>query len=254
MKPATLLAIGCLVTACWIGSVSQAEACTCSGGETLDSRDRSVAVFEGTVVDQRLVVHADGLYWFPAPQQFIAVRRVWKGVSTDRVSALYLNAGMCSGPAPVGMPVLFFLIDEHGSLAYMLCSPNRPIAGAEEALAKLGPPIATFDDRSATLNIPATMPLSRRLRAFVVVAVAYYRNAQVFPFPHVYPPLKWSHGLLLGVLLFQLVSAILLLMRRLRRRSVLLFATSAMTLAALLLWTGHDLMSGPNMSHLTFWS
>src|SRR5262245_17915958 len=135
VKSATLVSIGCLATACWIGSVSRADACSCSPPETLVARDRSVAVFEGTVVDQRITLVADGPIWFPAPEQDIVVRRVWKGVSTNRVSVLYLNGGMCSGSAPVGVTALFFMTEERGRLAYGLCLPNQLITMAAQALA-----------------------------------------------------------------------------------------------------------------------
>ena len=84
MKPATLVSIGCLATACWIGSVSPAEACSCSPPETLVARDRSFAVFEGTVVDQRITL-IPGLRIL-APEQDIVVGRVWKGEVTNQVS------------------------------------------------------------------------------------------------------------------------------------------------------------------------
>jgi hypothetical protein len=100
MKPATLFSIVCLATACWLGSVSRADACSCGYPDTLVARDASAAVFEGTVVDRRVILVSDGDYWFPAPEQDIVVRRVWKGVSTDRVSVLYLNGGMCSAAVP----------------------------------------------------------------------------------------------------------------------------------------------------------
>jgi hypothetical protein len=46
MKPAALFSIWCLATACWMGSVSPADACTCGFPETLVARDASVAVYE----------------------------------------------------------------------------------------------------------------------------------------------------------------------------------------------------------------
>jgi hypothetical protein len=259
MKPGTLLTLVCLVTGCWIGSVSCAEACTCAGTETLAARDASAAVFEGTVVDQRITLFSDGPFLLPAPAQDIVVRRVWKGVATSRVSVLYLNGGMCSGSIPVGMTALFFLRQERGRLEYALCSSNQPIAYAREAIATLGPPIATFDERPpASISVPATLPFSRRLRAFVVVGAAYYFNASVPLFyrypPEFRPPLKWSHGLLLCALLLQFVAAIVFVWRRLPRRGVLLFATSALTFAALLLWTGHDLVTRQGIHDLLSWS
>ena len=144
MKPATLVSIGCLATACWIGSVSHAEACSCSPPETLVARDRSFAVFEGTVVDQRITLIPS--LRILAAEQAIVVGRVWKGEVTNQVSVLYLEHGMCSGATPVGATALFFMVQGEGRLAYGLCSSGVPIADAAPALAKLGPPIATFDD------------------------------------------------------------------------------------------------------------
>lgn len=243
----------------WIGSVSNADACSCSGAETHAERDASAAVFEGTIVDQRITLISDGLFLFPTPAQDIVVGRVWKGVATNRVSVLYLNRGLCSGSIPVGMTALFFLRQERGRLQYAGCSSNQSIAYAGRAIAALGPPIATFDDRPpASLTVPATLPFSRRLRALVVVGAAYYFNGTLplfyfYPITF-YPPLKWSHGLLLCALLLQFVAAIVFLWRRLPRRSLLLFATSALTLAALLLFTGHDLVTRKGMHGLLSWS
>jgi hypothetical protein len=232
--------------------VSRADACTCSAPQTILARDASAAVFEGTVVDQRITLVSDGGFWFPVPEQAIVVRRVWKGVSTDRASVLYLNGGMCSGTIPVGMTALFFLRHERGRLAYGLCMPNQSIADAAPALATLGPPIATFADRSAeALTIPATLPPSRRLRAVIAAAVAYYVNASLARRFH--PPLGWGHRLLLGVLLLQVVSAIVFVSRRLLRRGLLLCATSAMTIVVLLLWTGVDVVVRPGVSDLLSW-
>ena len=251
MTPAKLISLGCLAAACWMVSVSPADACSCSSAETLVARDASVAVFEGTVVDRRITLAADGAFWFPAPEQDIVVRRVWKGVSTDRVSVLYLNRGMCSGEAPLGVTALFFVTEEGGRLAYGLCLPNQLIADAAPALATLGPPIATFADPSAAARtIPATLPPSRRLRAVVVAAAAHYHNASIVLF---HPPLHWGHGLLSCVLLLQFVAAIIFVSRRRLRRSLLLLATSAMTIVVLLLWTGHALASGPEMGDLLSW-
>ena len=227
LKPATLVTIGFLATASWMGSVSDADACSCGFPETLVARDASAAVFEGTVVDRRITLVSDGAFWFPAPEQDIVVRRVWKGVSTNRVSVLYLNGGMCSGAVPVGMTALFFMRQERGRLKYGLCLPNQPITDAAQALAALGPPIATFADRpAAALTVPAALPRSRRLRAVVATAGAYYLNGSIDRF-RFHPPLQWGHRLLLCVLLLQFVSAIILASRRLLRRSLLLCATSA---------------------------
>jgi hypothetical protein len=78
------------------------------------------------------------------------------------------------------MTALFFIRQERGRLTYGLCLPNQPITSAAQALAALGPPIATFADRSAAaLTVPATLPLSRRLRALFATAAAYYLNASL---------------------------------------------------------------------------
>lgn len=256
MKPATLLSLACLVTACWMGSVSDAVACTCSGGETLASRDASAAVFEGTVVDQRIIVAAEGPIWLSYPEQVIVVGRVWKGVSTNRLTVLYKNRGMCSGMVPVGMTALFFLRREGGGLVYGLCSPNQSIEGASQAFAKLGPPVATFADRPpAAETIPTTMPLSRRLRAFAAAGTAYYLNMPLMMVFRFDPPWVWHYGLLMGVLLLQLAFTIRLLSRRLLRRGFLLFASSGATLVVMLLWTGYDLLVRREMdSTLLYWS
>ena len=99
MKSATLVLTGCLAMACWTGSASPAEACSCSPPETLVARDRAFAVFEGTVVDQRITFSRS--LALLAGEQDIVVGRVWKGEMANQVSVLYLDHGMCSGAAPV---------------------------------------------------------------------------------------------------------------------------------------------------------
>lgn len=256
MKPRTLLTLLCLVTGCWLASVSNADACECSGMETLAARDAATVVFEGMVVDQRVTAFFQGRLLFPVAAQDIAVRRVWKGGVTNRVSVFHLDR-LCSNTMPVGMTALFFLIQERGRLEYTACLGTQQIANAWRAIATLGPPIATFDFRPPTLlAVPPTLPLSRHLRALAVVGAAYYFNASVRLFyynlmPH--PRLTWGHGLLLCALLLQFVAAIVLLWRRLPRRSLLLFATSTLTLAALLLWTGNHVITQLRMHDLLYW-
>jgi len=252
MKPATLVSIGCLATAFWIGSVSPAEACSCSPPETLVARDRSVAVFEGTVVDQRITL-LPGLH-IVAGEQDIVVGRVWKGEVTNQVSVLYLEHGMCSGASPVGATALFFMVQKEGRLAYGLCSDGVPIADA--ALAKLGPPIATFDDDPAPAVIgSAALPPWRRLSTYVATAVMYYFNASDDQLQRLRyrPPLHAGPGLLLSVLFVLVVSLITLASRRLRRLSVPLMVTSAMTVGGLLVWVGHDLASRPEIVEVLFY-
>ena len=66
---------------------------------------------------------------------------------------------MCSGAARVGATALFFMVQEEGRLAYGLCSDGVPIADAAPALAKLGPPMATFDgDPAPALTAEALPP------------------------------------------------------------------------------------------------
>lgn len=252
MKPATLVSIGCLAAACWMGSLSPAEACSCSPPETLVARDMSFAVFEGTVVDQRITL----LPGVPilAGQQDILVRRVWKGEVTNQVSVLYLNHGMCSGAAAVGSTALFFMVQEEGRLAYALCSSGMLIADAAPALAQLGEPIATFDDDPAA-RTGAALPPWRRLSTYVATAVVYYFNASDDQLQRLQyrPPLHADAGLLLSVLFVLVVSLISLVSARLWRFSVPLVVTSAMTAGALLVWVGHDLASRPEIVEVLFY-
>jgi len=253
MKPATLVSIG-LATACWIGSVSPAEACSCSPPETLVARDWSFAVFEGTVVDQRITL-VPGLGIF-AGEQDIVVARVWKGEVTNQVSVLYLNHGMCSGAARVGATALFFMVQGKGHLAYGLCSSGVPIADAVPALAKLGPPIAMFDDDPApALTGAAALPLWRRLSTYVATAAVYYFNASDDQLQRLQyrPPLDAGPGLLLSVLFVLVVSLITLASGRLRRLSVPLVVTSAITAGGLLVWVGHDVASRPEIVEVLFY-
>lgn len=254
MKPSTLVSIGCLATACWIGSVSPAEACSCSSPETLVARDRSFAVFEGTVVDQRITL-IPSLH-IAAGEQDILVGRVWKGEVTNQVSVLYLEHGMCSGATRVGATALFFMVQKEGRLAYGLCSDGVPIADAAPALAKLGAPIATFDDGTEpALTGAAALPLWRRLNMYVATATVYYFNASDDQLQrlHYRPPLHADAGLLLSVLFVLVVSVITLASGRLRRLSVPLFVMSAMTVGGLLVWVGYDLASRPEIVEILFY-
>jgi hypothetical protein len=254
MKRATLISIGCLAAACWIVSVSPAEACSCSPPETLVARDWSFAVFEGTVVNQRITLnHTLPIF---AAEQDIVVKRVWKGDVTNQVSVLYLNHGMCSGAAPVGATALFFMVQEQGRVAYGLCSSGMLIADAAPALAQLGPPIATFDDDPAPALIgAAALPPWRRLNMYVATAVVYYFNASDDQLQRLQyrPPLHAGPGLMVSVLFVLLVALLSLASARLRRLSVPLVVTSVMTVGCLLVWVGHDLASRPEIVEVLFY-
>lgn len=254
MKLATLVSIGCMAAACWIGSVSRAEACSCSPPETLVARDTSFAVFEGTVVDQRITL-VPGLQFY-AGEQDIVVGRVWKGEVTKQVSVLYLHHGMCSVAAPVGSTALFFMVQEEGRLAYSFCSPDQPIADAGPALTKLGQPIGTFDDDPAPALIgTAALPPWRRLSTYVATAVVYYFSASDDQLQRLQyrPPLDAGPGLLLSVLLVLVVAVITLASGRLRRLSVPLAVTSAITIGGLLVWVGYELASRPEIVAVLFY-
>lgn len=254
MKRATLVSIVCLATVCWIGSVSPAEACSCSPPETLVARDRAVAVFEGTVIDQRITL-IPGLH-IVGGEQDIVVRRVWKGELTNQVSVLYLEHGMCSGATPVGATALFFMTQKEGRLAYGLCSDGVPIAHAAPDLAKLGPPMATFDDDPArALTAAAALSPWRRLRTYVATAITYYFNESDDQLQRLQyrPPLHASAGLLLSVLFVMVVAVIILASGRLRRFSLPLVVTSAITVGSLLVWVGHDLASRPEIVRVLFY-
>lgn len=251
MKPAMLLSLACLAVGCCVGAASRVEACSCGETPTLQARDASVAVFEGIVVDRQLILRSEVLIfgWFPASMDDIIVGRVWKGVSAKRVSALYLNRGMCTGPVPIGKPALFFLREEHGRLVYGLCLHNPSIQTAGRAIETLGPPIARFTDLSvAGITVPQTPPLSRRLHSFVLVASAYYLNAPFFE-----PALRWEYAALGCVVMLEFVCAIVFMLRRQARRGLSLFTASAVTLLVLLLWTGHYLLSWPGASDVLYW-
>jgi hypothetical protein len=251
MKPATLLSLACLVVGCWAGAAARVEACSCVDTPPLQARDASAAVFEGTVVDRRLTLRSQVLIfgWLPVPEDDIIVGRVWKGVSTKRVSALYLNRGMCNGPVPVGKTVLFFLKEKDGRLVYGYCLHSPLIQSAGPAIEALGAPIARFADLpAADVTVPSTPPLWRRLHSSVLVATAYYLTP-----PYFHPPLRWGDALLWFVVLLQLAFAIAFISRRQFWRGLPLFTTSAATLLVLLLWTGHYLMSWPGASEVLYW-
>ena len=268
MKASTVIGIACVAAVCWMASVLPAEACSCSPPGTREAFERAVAVFEGTVVDQRITLVRDlSLY---GSEQDIAVGRVWKGVATNRVSVVYLEHGMCSGAAPVGVKVLLFMMQKGGRLAYGLCHSGQSIADAAPALDVLGPPIATFDDQVPVMRSgPASLSLTRRLASYVATAVSYSVNLDRLrehqewlrsrDTPGVRllspPPAQVNPGLVLGLVVLLMIAAavFVLVPGRFRRVSLVLGATSATAVVALVLWTGHELASRPDIVDALFY-
>lgn len=255
MRPAALVWMG-MVAACVMAVASPAEACSCGWPPTLEARDRAVAVFEGTVVDQRITLFTGSNVL--APEQDIVVGRVWKGDVPKRVSVLYLSRGMCESAAPAGMKVLFFFVDyqEPGRLHYGGCMPNQPIADAADAIAVLGPTLATFDDDPAAMwSGAAGLPLWRQLSTYAATAASYYLNASNHRLHRLNyrPPVNVGPGLMLSVAFVLGVCLITLASGQLRRFSMAMIFTAVITGGCLLVWIGHDIASRPEIVGVLFY-
>jgi hypothetical protein len=210
-----------------------AEGCTCapepSAAEALAVAD---AGFVGTIVDQRAILHIDGIYTGPAIEYDVVVQRAWKGVGERRLSLRRLSP--CAPGFGVGETSLIYATRMHGALVVPSCLPTKRITDAARALVQLGEPVLTFPGHAQP--VATSLSLSRWMRAHVVAGIGIY--AFTYTQRDWISP-TWDMFLLLAVAALLVgIAAVSFVRRRWRAGGAWLGAT-LLALAAHVLWTGH---------------
>jgi hypothetical protein len=215
---------------------ARAEACKCGAEPTpREALAAADAAFVGTIVDQRSYINVDSSYTGPAIEYDVIVQRAWKGIVQPRLSLRRLSR--CSPAFSVGQTSLIFAGGEHGHLAVWPCLPVKPVAKASEDLAQLGAASVTF--AGPARPVATSLPLSRRLRAYVVTGIGVY--AYTYTERQWISP-TWDMILLSTASVVLVVAAAVSLLRRRWRAGAWFLAASILMLAVNVLWTGHVFM------------
>jgi hypothetical protein len=153
----------------------EAAACQCGERPSLQESLGATAIFEGTIVDKRVVFASQYGEVFPAVEYEFSVLRSWKGVSNERVWLLggYSN---CASHFYGNQRYLVFASphwEEPGALSASICSRTRPISAAADDIRDLGSPRISFRDHSGSRN---GLPMSRVIRAHAVAGIAGFKT------------------------------------------------------------------------------
>lgn len=169
-RHAFILIVVCLLT-------RAAAACVCAGVPT---RDRSFAsadvVFEGVVVEKRIVLTRSYDWYLPVDEYELAVVHVWKGVTGPRVT-LIGSHGSCARHFAAGRRYVIYAVKDErpGVFTDLICGTSHRVRPEREATtAYMGAPLVTFAAPAA--NMPFIAPPSYRRRAYVVAGVAVLAN------------------------------------------------------------------------------
>lgn len=210
-----------------------AEACKCApeppAREALAAAD---AGFVGTVVDQRTILHVDGVYTGPGIEYDMIVQRAWKGVAERRLSIRRLSR--CAPAFRVGETSLVYAGHVGRHFVVFNCAWPKRLDRATADIVQLGTPMLTFPGEAQP--VATSRPLSRWIRAHVlsglgVYAFTYANRDWATP--------TWDMVLLTSVGALFAVAAAVSLLRRRWRAAAGFVAASVLTVAAGVVWAGH---------------
>ncbi len=161
---------GILLASAVLLFATEAAGCQCGARPSLQESLEATAIFEGTIVDKRVVFATYYDEIFPAVEYEFAVSRSWKGVSSRRVWLLggYSN---CATHFWGNERYLVFASphwEKPGALSSSICSRTRSIAAAGDDLRELGEPRMSFRDQ---INPPRSLPTSRMVRAYAITGI-----------------------------------------------------------------------------------
>ena len=150
-------------------------ACQCGRKFTpAEGLANATAVFEGRVIDTRIVLAHERGWLGPVPEYEFLVSRMWKGSPSPTVT-LRADYSNC---ARLFTADAFYLVyawpheDIRTRLSSTKCDPTTPISDAEADLAALGPAMTTYRQNPSS---PQRSPASR-VRAYALGGVAAYAN------------------------------------------------------------------------------
>ena len=225
------------------------EACSCPPEPSpSEGRRSATAVIEARVVDQRAVfIIYDGIGIYPAIDYEVTVTRVWKGTHGRTVHVL--RRGPCDPAFRIGTAYLIYAAADHGHrLVVWACTPTKPADDAARDVAELGVPIAVFDQTATP--VPVSMPVRRRLRAYVLVGLAGYawmlserRDAFVS-----------VEGAWLAAVVLQVCLGVICARRRRSRLGALLLGGAVPTALFAIIWSGQRALQNEWFSPFLMWS
>jgi hypothetical protein len=154
--------------------------CLCPGiPNAEESRRKAVAIFEGVVVEKRVVVSEEWDGWFtPANEYDFAVVHVWKGVPRPRLT-LIGGMGGCAKHFSPGRRYVVYAVPglERGSLTDLACgTTHRVRPDWEPPLAYMGAPLATFEEPARDALPPASPSTWYVRRAYVAAGAAVFAS------------------------------------------------------------------------------
>ena len=208
------------------------EACKCAPEPTaVEALAMVDAGFVGTIVDQRTILHIDGLYTGPVIEYDVIVQSVWKGVVERRLALRRLSP--CAPSFRVGETSLIYAGGEKGRLVVLNCIRPKRIAEATPDLVQLGAPMVTFPGQ--VQPVATSLPFSRWMRAHIVAGTAVYAFT--------YINREWASPtadmiLLTATAVLLVVAAAASFVRRRWRVGSGLLAAAFLTLVANIFWTG----------------
>jgi hypothetical protein len=234
-------------------NVPGASACSCgripSAGEAL--RESSV-VFEGTVVDKRVVLGLTDGWVFPVEEYTFAVQRIWKGLPSHQ---FVLREGFDDCDRRFRGRITYLVFAAHVQndpklLGSGKCSPTKPRSEALVDFAALGSPTASF---SGSRESPLRLPLTYFLRLHIIAGLA--ANINVARHPR--DAAAWRGGGTTAasgwVIVALLLGACVRVRRRSRVTSVILAGVAFMVIVAAMELSGRQLLRNAFFDSLRVW-
>ena len=205
-------------------------------------------MIEARVVDQRAVfIIYDGIGIYPAIDYEVTVTRVWKGTHGRTVHVL--RRGPCDPAFRIGTAYLIYAAADHGHrLVVWACTPTKPADDAARDVAELGVPIAVFDQTATP--VPVSMPVRRRLRAYVLVGLAGY----AWMLSERRDALVSVEGAWLAAVILQVCLGVICARRRRSRLGALLLGGAVPTALFAIIWSGQRALQNEWFSPFLMWS
>jgi len=227
----------------------RAVACQCGRlPSPNEAKAKAFAVFEGTLLDKRVILGSSSGWAFPVEEYEFAVTRAWKGVSTSKVVLLggYGNCASIFAGDTAYLVYATFHGEEPSRLSSSKCLPTKRVATAAADLVDLGPALIELSPRRARRSSLGSRHL---IRVYFVAGAAAYINL-VRHGNHA-STVWWigSFPVLIAGLAAAFVIAGVLLVRKCRRLAILLFCLSLATAALAIPIAGHMVLRLPYFAH-----
>ena len=195
----------------------------------------AAAVFEGKVVNRRMVLAQEHEWFFAVPEYEFRVSRAWKGVAAPTIHLL----GGYSNCAYVFRKDTSYLVfvgphwERPDRLSSSICDPTKRVSEASSDLSSLGTPTVVFVNTNFGRRVTAD-----RMRAYVIAGAAVFGNLR-----HASERGSWSYldirAAALAILALTALVFGILNLRRWRRAVTALIVCLLLALAGLIA-AGHS--------------